>query len=113
MSASAPAAQPLSESDSRMWAMLAHLSGLVIPVIGPLVIMLVLGPRSGFTRKQAVEALNFQIIWFIAWALVTVVIGLVLLPVVWVGGIAFFIIGGVKANAGEDYRYPFNIRMVK
>lgn len=117
MSAANPVAQPLSESESRTWAMLAHLSGLVIPVIGPLVIMLVFGPRSAFTRAQAVEALNFQIMWLVAWIIswvtVAIVIGIVLLPVVWVVGIVFFIIGGIKANAGEDYRYPFNVRLVK
>lgn len=117
MSAASPTAQPLSESESRMWAMLAHLSGLVIPVVGPLIIMLVFGPRSSFTRQQAVEALNFQIVWLIAWiiswVLVSVFIGVILVPIVWIGGAILFILGGVKANSGEDYRYPFNIRMVK
>ena len=92
-------------------------SGLVIPVIGPLVIMLVLGPRSALTRQQAEEALNFQIDWFIAWViswiLVSVFMGLILLPIIWIAGNVFFIIGGVRANSGDDYRYPVTIRLVK
>ena len=97
--------------------MLAHLSGIVIPVIGPLIIMLVFGPRSAFTRQQAVEALNFQILWLIAWIiswfLVSIFIGVILVPIVWIVGDIFFIIGGVKANSGVAYRYPFSIRLVK
>ena len=100
-----------------MWAMLAHLSGIVLLVIGPLIIMLVFGPRSAALRKQAVEALNFQIIiaigLIISGILTIVIIGAILLPIVAIVGLVFMIIGGVKANAGEDYRYPFNWRIVK
>ena len=46
MSSGVPAPQELSDSDAKLWAMLAHLSGIIIAVIGPLIIMLVFGPRS-------------------------------------------------------------------
>ena len=97
--------------------MLAHLSGIVLLVIGPLVIMLVFGPRSAVVRRQAVEALNWQIIIaigvIISSILTIVIIGAILLPIVLVIGIVFMVIGGIKANSGEDYRYPFNWRIVK
>jgi uncharacterized Tic20 family protein len=112
-----PAQQPMSEADARLWAMLAHLSGIVISVIGPLIIMLVFGPRNLFVKNQSTEALNFQITILIAvvisFILTFVIIGLILLPIVLIVGLVFFIIGGIKAYNGEDYRYPFNIRMVK
>jgi uncharacterized protein len=112
-----PMPQPMSESDARLWAMLSHLSGIVISVIGPLIIMLVFGPRNAFVKSQSTEALNFQITILIAAIisslLIIVVIGIVLLPIVLIVGLVFFIIGGIKAYNGEDYRYPFNIRMVK
>lgn len=113
----APGQQPLSESDAKMWAMLAHISGLVITVIGPLIIMLVFGPRSEFVKKQSTEALNFQIVYLIAIIvssiLTIILIGLILLPIVFIVGVVLMIMAGVKSYNGEDYRYPINIRMVK
>lgn len=112
-----PSPQPMSESDARLWAMLSHLSGIIISVIGPLIIMLVFGPRNAFVKSQSIEALNFQLTILIAAIisslLIFVIIGIILLPIVLIVGLVFFIIGGIKAYGGEDYRYPFNIRMVK
>ena len=109
--------QPMSDSDARLWAMLAHLSGIVIAIIGPLIIMLVFGPRNAFVKNQSVEALNWQITIFIAAVisgiLTIVIIGAILLPIVIIVGIVFMIIGGLKAHQGIEYRYPFAIRLVK
>ena len=41
---------------------------------------------------------------------------LVVIPAVIIGGIVALVltvIAAVRANSGEDYRYPINIRMVK
>lgn len=107
----------MSESDARLWAMLAHLSGIVIAIIGPLIIMLVFGPRNAFVKNQSTEALNFQITLAIgvvvSFILTFVIIGLILLPIVLIVGLIFMIIAGVKAYGGVEYRYPFNIRLVK
>jgi len=102
--------------------MLAHLSALVaafvaLSFLGPLIVMLTQGNRSQFVRRQAVEALNFQITIYIAGIisalLLLVLIGFVLLPIVGIAWLVFTIIGAMKANNGEDYRYPLNIRLVK
>jgi uncharacterized Tic20 family protein len=110
-------AQPMSDSDQRLWAMLAHIGGILTWFIGSLVIMMVFGERSAFVKRHAVEALNFQITltiaWFIAGILSIVLIGLVLLPIIWIGEIVFCIIAGLAANKGQEYRYPINIRLVK
>jgi uncharacterized Tic20 family protein len=106
-----PAGQ-LSQSDERMWAMLAHIGAIVIGFIAPLVVMLVQGDKSPFTRRQAVESLNFQISLLIVGIPLTIVTcGLG--AVIFVIGLVFVIIAGIKANNGEDYRYPVNIRLVK
>lgn len=111
-----PPPMPMSESDARLWAMLAHLSGIVIAIIGPLVILLVFGKRNEFVRSQSTEALNFQITVFLATIvsalLMFVIVGFVLLPIVAIGALVFYIIAGLKAYDGVDYRYPINIRMV-
>ncbi len=117
MSTPAPQPQPLSESDARMWAMLGHLSIFVIAIIGPLIIMLTLGDRNAFVKKQSVEALNFQITVLIASVisaiLIFLVIGIFMLIAVAIIGAIFAIMAAVKSYNGEDYRYPINIRMVK
>ena len=111
--------QPVSEADSKLWAMFAHLSGIVLLVVGPLVIMLVQGPKDAFVKKQATEALNWQILVLIGivagWLLALVTVGLLFfVPLfIHIAGIVFMILGGIKANQGEDYRYPFNWRLVK
>jgi hypothetical protein len=118
----------MSPADQRLWGMLAHLSGLVsaffaLSFIGPMVIFLVLKDRGVFVRRQAAEALNFQIlIWavLIASTVLTVVtFGLALIVVLPLGGalaivaLVFIIIAAVQANQGVDYRYPVNWRLVK
>ena len=43
-------------------------------------------------------------------------IGFLLFPVVMLIGLAgliFAIIAGIKANNGEDYKYPFSLELVK
>ena len=113
-----PAApQPLSDADARLWAMLAHLSGILLAFVGPLIVMLVFGPRSAFVKKQSTEALNFQIMiaigYVVSFILTFVVIGIFLFFIVWIVDIIFCIVAGLAANKGEDYRYPVSIRLVK
>lgn len=107
----------LSQQDERLWAVLAHLGGIVLWFIAPLVVLLVQGEKSRFVRRQAVEALNFQITLTLAYiasfVLMIVLIGVLLIFVVGIGGLILMIIAAVKANNGEDYRYPVNIRLVK
>ena len=117
----------LSPQDERTWGMLAHIGAIVaafvaMAFLGPLLVLLIQGPKSPFVRRHAVESLNFQLTLLIALAagivlsIVTLGVGLlVVVPAAFVVGIAaliFMVIGGVKASHGEDYRYPVNIRMV-
>jgi uncharacterized Tic20 family protein len=110
------AVAPLSPAEARQWSMLAHLSGILFGFLGPLVVMLVFGPRDGFTKDQSTEALNFQITLMIGWVaailLSAVGIGLLLFPVVWIGGLVLSIMAGLAANNGQPYRYPVCLRLV-
>jgi len=98
-------------------AMLAHLLGIVLSVIGPLIIWLIKKDEHPFVDQQGKEALNFQItllIGYVIGSVLTVVcIGAIILPLVWLLGIIFGIIAAMKANEGIAYRYPFAIRIVK
>ncbi|HEY1683455.1 MAG TPA: DUF4870 domain-containing protein [Tepidisphaeraceae bacterium] len=109
--------------DARLWGMLCHLFGLagfVIPfgnIIGPLVAWLIKKDQYPFVDDQGKEAINFHITMAIALVcaalLMFVVIGFFLLPILALIGLIFSIIGGLEANKGRRYRYPFAIRLIK
>jgi uncharacterized Tic20 family protein len=108
--------QPLSQSDERMWALLAHLSIFVLSLIGPILILVLLGKRSAFVADQAKEALNFHITVliasFISFLLCFVLVGFVLLPLVIVGSMVLGVLAAVQAHQGVAYRYPLTLRLV-
>ena len=98
-------------SDERTWATLAHLSIVVVALVGPLVVWLVKKEESKFVEDQAKEALNFQITVLIA-SLVLLVTFIGPL-IVGVGALVYGIIAGMEANKGVCYRYPYTLRLVK
>ena len=110
-------------SEARQWGMFAHLSaliGIIIPfgnLLGPLIIWQMKKAEMPFVDDQGKEALNFQIAVTIAmlicFVLMFVWIGMLLLPVVGIAALVFTIIGGIKANEGQAYRYPFTLRLIK
>jgi len=113
------------DSETRTWGMLCHLSALAgyfFPMgwlIGPLVVWLIKKDQIPFVDDQGKESLNFQLTILIAGvivlilALVTCGVGAILGIPLAIVDIIFPIIGAVRANAGEYYRYPFNIRFIK
>jgi uncharacterized protein len=119
-----PPAQPqwpgqpaqLDAAQERTWGAASHWSTILLGFLGPLLIMLLKGNESPFVRRQAAEALNFQITlivgYVVSFVLMFVLIGFLTFFALWAAGIAFAIVGAVKANSGQDYRYPVAIRMV-
>lgn len=120
---------PLSVSEERTWAMLAHLSVLInlfTGVLGPvvaLIIYLVFVPRSKYVAYHAMQSFLFQlmmwyglgVMWGIVGMLSAVVIGVVLIPFACVFtpflliGMAiapiYGIVGGVQTSQGQDFKY--------
>jgi len=99
---------------------LLALAGLVVPfgnILGPLIMWLVKKDESAFVDDQGKEALNFNITisiaGFVAFLLIFVVIGGILLPIIGIFWLVMTIIAAVKANGGERYRYPLTIRLIK
>lgn len=108
----------------KTWGILAHLSPIVgwfIPyfgnIIAPLVIWLIKKDTDPFAEACAKEALNFQIslsiYGFVVFLLCFIVIGIFLIPVLFVAAIVLMIIAAVKASNGEVYRYPLTLRLIK
>ncbi|MDY7228224.1 DUF4870 domain-containing protein [Hyalangium rubrum] len=108
---------PAPTEDDKTMALLAHIGGIVFPIIVPAIIMATKGEQSPWVKSQAVEALNFQIGVFIGYVVSTVLtavcIGALLLPVVFIGATVLGIIAGLKAKEGQFYRYPATMRLVK
>jgi uncharacterized Tic20 family protein len=112
-----------SNPESRMWAMVAHisaLSGFVIPfgnILGPLIVWLLKKNEMAFVADQGKEALNFNISMtiyaVIAGLLIFILIGFALLLVLGIVWLVFVIMAAVKANEGIAYRYPLTLRLVK
>lgn len=113
----AGAAPGAPTKDDCTMAMLAHLLGIFLGFVGPLIIWLIKKDQSAFVDDQGKEALNFQltvlIAYVVAGASICLLIGFVLLPAVLIYDLVFCIIAALKANGGELYRYPLTIRMIK
>lgn len=110
--------------DAKMWAMFCHLAGLcgyILPIVGnivgPLILWQIKKEEFPFVDSQGKEALNFQIsiaiYAIICVPLMFICVGIFLLYAVGIFDLVFLIIASIKANNGEDYRYPLTIRLVK
>lgn len=114
--------------EQRTMGMLCHLlalSGVIgIPfanIIGPLIIWLIKKDEMPFVDDQGKESLNFQIsltIVGIALGVISIIpfVGCITFPIllgIIIAAIVFVIIATIKANAGEYYRYPLSLRLIK
>jgi hypothetical protein len=106
--------------EERTWATVAHVAGiassLVFPIVVSLVIYLVKKDESEFIADQAREALNFQITTalaaVVAWSSIFCLVGFALVPLVALASLVFALIGAMRANDGERYRYPVCLRLL-
>jgi uncharacterized Tic20 family protein len=116
----APAGAPSAEE--RQWAMLAHLSAMLMYVtviggfIAPLVIWLLKRDTMPFVADQGRETLNFQITILLALGCAAILM-LVLVGFALFWGLLLFhfivtIVAAVKSSEGVAYRYPFCLRLI-
>jgi uncharacterized Tic20 family protein len=123
--------QPPPENQVRMWNMLCHLSALAgllgIPfanVLAPLIIWQIKKNEIPSVEIHGKAAVNFQLTIVIAtlissaagFVLTFVCIGVVLFFVaggIFLCGMIFALIAGIKANEGQEYKYPYNLNLIK
>jgi uncharacterized Tic20 family protein len=104
-----------STPDDRTMAMLCHIGGAIGSFLIPLIIWLIKKDQSKFVDDQGKEALNFHITILIAHLIGGITLCFtfgIINMVVWVLALVFGIIGGLAAQKGEVYRYPFAIRLI-
>lgn len=120
-------AAALTQAEDKQWAMFAHFGG-ILWLLPSLIIYLVFKERGPFTRQESKEALNWQITWIPIW-IVSQIIGAImfvtplwpisfvftlLIPwLLYIANIVFSIMGGIKVNNGQAYRYPVAVRLIK
>ena len=112
-----------NERETRTWAMFLHLSllaGFVVPLAGlvaPIIIwQLQKNTLPGIDEhgKVVVNWLLSMIIYvFVSFLLMFIFIGIPMLIVLAVVGIIFPIIGGIKANDGQLWKYPLSIQFFR
>lgn len=120
-----PSGQQLSASEDHQWGSFAHLGG-ILGILPALIIWLVFRDRGAFTNTEGKEALNFQITIIIASVAMWILFGivsvalwflaflLVFLPYLpWLASVIFSILGFIQAKDGNNYRYPFSLRLIK
>ena len=113
------------DSKENQWAMALHLSQLahfvvIVPFAGFIAPILIWQLKKGefpgldVHGKIVVNWLISALIYGAVSALLLIVlIGIPLLVVLGILGIVFPIIGGIKANNGETWKYPLSISFLK
>ncbi|MHA7207823.1 DUF4870 domain-containing protein [Arthrobacter sp. MDT1-65] len=112
-------ALPLTASEDRQFATLAHFGG-ILGFIPSLLIYLIFKDRGPFTAQESKEALNFTlpptVLALAAWllSLVPVVGGFfaVVNALIWVTITIFSVNAGIQVNRGRPYRYSLNLRLI-
>jgi uncharacterized protein len=109
--------------NARQWAMFLHfslLAGFIIPILGLIVPIIIWQlkktdlPEIDAHGKVVVNWIISAIIyWIVCVLLVFALIGYPLLFVLAAVCIIFPIIGGIKANNGELWKYPLSIQFLK
>jgi len=103
-------------SDDKNIVVLTHLGGILFSFLPGLIVWLLKKDDSPYIAENAREALNFQITvvigYFICWILIFLLIGVALLPLLWIANIIFCIMAAVATSKGESYRYPLALRLI-
>lgn len=113
----------VTDKGARQWAMWIHLSNLANYILWPLSIALPIIlwqikkdelPAIDAHGKAATNwTISFSIYMIVGVLLSFVLIGIPILIAVGIAGIVFPVIGGLKANEGKLWKYPFTIQFLK
>jgi uncharacterized Tic20 family protein len=112
-----------NDRETRLWAMLVHFSlwaGFVVPIAGlaaPIIIWQLKKEELPGIDEHGKVVVNWILSAIIYGAVGTVlvfaIVGFPLLAALGLACIIFPIIGGIKANNGELWRYPLSIQFLK
>lgn len=119
----------VTTQDSKNLALLNWLGCLFFGFIPPLILFLI-KKDDAYVQSQAKEALNWSITFFLTYIglwIAAMVIGFILafiwaplafIPMLFLAlfgfsHLVFCVMGAIKCNSGDNFRVPFNIRLIK
>jgi len=117
-----PAIPPNPSADNSLAVLMQLLgfAGFVFPmgnILAPLILWLIKRSDSPYLDRAGKEAINFQISYtiyaIVAGLLCFVLVGFLIIPVVFVAWIVLMVVAAVKTSNGEEYKYPFTIRLLQ
>jgi len=106
----------IPSNDDKNIATITHLAGTIFFFIPALVVWILKKADNAYLADQAKEALNFQITILIAMiiakAMLWILVGFALVPLVFLANLVFCIIAAISTSKGTTYRYPFCLRLI-
>jgi uncharacterized Tic20 family protein len=112
--------KPLFDLEENTYLMLMHLSqlaGLVVPLIGFIIPVVLWLTNKDVNEKVDINGrniLNFMISYTIyAVILCITIIGIPLAVILGIVYVVFVIVASIKANNGESWKYPMTIEFIK
>lgn len=103
-------------NDDKNIATMTHLGGTLFSFVPALIVWLLKKDDNEYIAAQAKEALNFQITVILAQCIATMLVfllvGLILIPIIWLTNVVFCIIAAISTSSGESYRYPLALRLI-
>lgn len=121
MSETPPTPDPMStpmglgngpSQEEKTHAMLAWFLAIVSGFIAPLIFYIIATDKP-FVKRHAAMCLGLQLAGtIIIVVLIVTVVGILLVPVIWIALLVFIIMGGLAANKGENYDVPVVGKMI-
>ncbi|MCZ2402692.1 DUF4870 domain-containing protein [Paenarthrobacter sp. Z7-10] len=114
-------APPLTASEDRQWAFMAHCGG-ILGFVPALVIYIVFRDRGPFTAQESKEALNFTLPPTILAALANILalavpsegsLFAILAVALWIFLTVYSVVAAIAVNRGRPYRYLLNLRLIR
>lgn len=104
------------DQDSKNLTVIMWLLTVFFSILSPIAFYL-LKKDEPFILAHAKEALNWSITvvlaYIVASILTVVVIGLFMVPVIWIANLVFSVLALMAALKGEHYTIPFCLRLIK
>lgn len=101
------------DKDSKNLAAITHVASIFFAFIAPLLVYLIKSDDE-FVKATAKEGLNFAITVLLTYVVLGIsVIGVALMPILWLVTVVLYILAAKAASEGQVYRFPLTWRLVQ
>lgn len=104
--------------EERNGALITYILTGLLSWLGGLIGWLIWKDKGAYAKSQTTEALNFGITTLIGFVIIHIVASVIhglyfLHSILWLVQLIFGIVAALAASKGENYRFPFALRLVK